>query len=81
MFSQERKAIAVVNGETVKGNITFIQQKNKVLIVGKVIGLTKGPHGFHVHEKGDLSNGCASTGSHFNPDKVRFGSAPAMFVE
>uniref|UniRef100_A0A1W6SA21 Superoxide dismutase [Cu-Zn] n=1 Tax=Urechis unicinctus TaxID=6432 RepID=A0A1W6SA21_UREUN len=24
-------------------------------------------HGFHVHSNGDLSNGCQSTGSHYNP--------------
>lgn len=23
--------------------------------------------GFHIHELGDLSNGCNSTGSHYNP--------------
>lgn len=69
--NEPRKAIAVVTGPTVRGNITFIQNGKRVIIVGRVTGLTKGLHGFHIHEKGDLSNGCASTGSHFNPDSVR----------
>ena len=24
-------------------------------------------HGFYIHEFGDLSDGCSSTGSHYNP--------------
>lgn len=56
----------------VKGNITFTQARNSdaVTITGVVTGLSKGHHGFHIHEKGDLREGCASTGSHFNPQKV-----------
>ena len=38
------------------------------LIEGFVHGLGPNPlHGFHIHEFGDLSDGCASCGGHFNP--------------
>ncbi|KAK3769798.1 hypothetical protein RRG08_046903 [Elysia crispata] len=30
-------------------------------------------HGFHIHEYGDLSGGCASTGGHFNPTGDKHG--------
>lgn len=63
----------MVSGPTgVKGNITFTQARNTdlVTVLGTVTGLTKGTHGMHVHEKGDLRDGCMSTGSHFNPQKV-----------
>merc|ERR1711973_367820 len=36
-------------------------------IKGVIKDLTPGLHGFHIHEYGDLSNGCVSTGSHYNP--------------
>ncbi|XP_065205513.1 superoxide dismutase [Cu-Zn]-like isoform X2 [Planococcus citri] len=74
---QERKAIAVVRSvgsDGIKGNITFTQTRSGVLISGTIAGLSKGHHGFHIHEKGDLSNGCVSTGGHFNPDKKNHGS-------
>lgn len=32
-------------------------------------------HGFHVHQKGDIvTDGCQSTGGHFNPEKVKHGN-------
>lgn len=67
------RAIAVINGPNgVYGNVTFSQNGcgESVLIEVSVIGLSPGEHGFHVHEKGDLSNGCLSTGGHYNPEKV-----------
>ncbi|GFR10820.1 superoxide dismutase [Trichonephila clavata] len=38
-----------------------------VSITGQISGLGAGLHGFHVHQYGDLSQGCASAGGHFNP--------------
>jgi Leucine-rich repeat (LRR) protein/Cu/Zn superoxide dismutase len=59
----------------IEGLVTFSQQglKGKVTIKGSITGLTPGYHGFHVHEFGNLTNGCASTGSHFNPMNKKHG--------
>lgn len=43
------------------------QGDGPVHVKGEVHGLAKGDHGFHIHEYGDYTNGCTSTGSHFNP--------------
>lgn len=74
MSLQERRAIVVLKGDPgVTGNVTFIQYKDDgpVTVRGTISGLSKGMHGFHIHEKGDLTSGCKSTEGHFNPDKVR----------
>ncbi len=31
-------------------------------------------HGIHIHEYGDLSNGCSSAGGHYNPLMVNHGA-------
>ena len=59
------KAVAVLKGEAdVNGNVTFSQEKegSPVSIQVSLSGLKPGPHGFHIHEFGDNTGGCASTG-------------------
>jgi len=43
-------------------------------IVGSITGLAPGKHALHVHEFGDTTNGCMSTGPHFNPNNMDHGA-------
>jgi Cu-Zn family superoxide dismutase len=53
------------------GTVTFTQVgDNKVKAAYDLKGLAPGKHGFHIHEKGDLSAAdFSSAGPHFNPTK------------
>ncbi|XP_018306462.1 superoxide dismutase [Cu-Zn], chloroplastic isoform X1 [Mycetomoellerius zeteki] len=77
----EEELVAVVHltsfsSRNVTGNLKIVQTplNGPVTITGKISGLTEGPHGFHVHEKGNLSEGCKSTGAHFNPENNTHGA-------
>ena len=62
------------SGSNVRGTVTFTQVGDLVRVSGSVTGHTKGPKGFHIHEKGDCSaQDGMSTGGHFNPGKTRHG--------
>jgi len=66
---QATATLAPTTGNTVSGQVRFVQAGGKVQVSGEVRGLKPGAeHGFHVHEKGDCSSGDGmSTGGHFNP--------------
>jgi Cu-Zn family superoxide dismutase len=52
----------------VSGRVVFIQEKDGIRVVAELNGLKPGPHGFHIHEKGDCSaSDATSAGGHFNP--------------
>lgn len=55
-------------GHEARGSVQFSVAGKKVRVVAEVAGLSPGPHGFHIHEKGDCSSSDgASAGGHFNP--------------
>ena len=59
---------------TVKGTILFKQTAGgPTFIAGRITGLEPGEHGFHIHQLGDMSQGCKSMGPHYNPEGVDHG--------
>ncbi|CAN0920572.1 Superoxide dismutase [Cu-Zn] 1 [Linum grandiflorum] len=70
------KAVAVLgNSNGVGGTIFFTQEGHGLTTVtGNISGLKPGLHGFHVHALGDTTNGCMSTGPHFNPHSKEHGA-------
>ncbi|CCD24356.1 superoxide dismutase SOD1 NDAI_0D00420 [Naumovozyma dairenensis CBS 421] len=78
------KAVAVLNGTAGVSGVVHFEQKSEsdpTLVSWEITGNSPDAmRGFHVHEFGDVSNGCVSAGPHFNPfgqthgaptDKVR----------
>jgi len=65
------QAVAVLKGTAgVNGTIYLTQEafSTTTRITGKVQGLDPNSlRGFHIHTYGDLSDGCGSTGVHYNP--------------
>jgi len=68
--------------DSVKGTILLrqIEAGTGTAIVGRITGLEPGKHGFHIHEFGDLTDGCESAGGHYNPDVVNHGDLESGHV-
>jgi len=77
MGSKEPTATAKLeprSGSKVQGSVTFTQVGDVVRVTGEITGHTKGPKGFHIHEKGDCGDDKGmNTGGHFNPHKSKHG--------
>src|ERR1039457_2139664 len=66
-----QKAICVLyatQGNNASGTIIFTKTDNGIKVTADLQGLSKGKHGFHIHEFGDCSSpdGMAA-GGHYNP--------------
>ncbi|KAJ0184370.1 hypothetical protein K1T71_000793 [Dendrolimus kikuchii] len=72
-FGETQSAVAMISSQSccnskVLGVIRFQQSPEGPLVAdGSIDGLTEGQHGLHVHDAGDLSQGCLSLGGHFDP--------------
>ena len=62
------QAIAVLDMNRITGQVHFQSTSNGIRVKYEIHGLKDGKHGFHIHEYGDLSDGCESACSHFNPE-------------
>lgn len=63
-------AVALVrenDNSGVSGVVTFSQDGELTTIEGTIKNLTKGKHAIHIHEFGNLREGCQSCGAHYNP--------------
>lgn len=72
--SIDRMALATLQptaGNTTSGMVAFIQadaDNEAIRVVGKIVDIAPGRHGFHVHEIGNCTTPDASSaGEHFNP--------------
>ncbi|TEB39879.1 hypothetical protein FA13DRAFT_34479 [Coprinellus micaceus] len=65
------KAAVLLRGDSSVSGAVYFEQASRngpVTVTGKLKGLDPGsPRGFHIHHSGDITNGCISTGSHYNP--------------
>jgi Cu-Zn family superoxide dismutase len=64
------KAVVYLTGEKVKGIINLEQDPNEdgTIITYEITGNDpNAKRGFHIHQLGDLTRGCASTAGHYNP--------------
>lgn len=72
--SKVEEAVSVIDSGKIKGVVLFKQKEDHVQIKVDVKGLTKNHlHGFHIHESGDLREGCKSCCAHYNPNETEHG--------
>ena len=67
--------VSIMSGENnIQGVVRFVQvDRERCIVDGTIDGLQKGLHGLHIHELGDISDGCESLGDHYNPNNNQHG--------
>jgi Cu-Zn family superoxide dismutase len=66
-----QEAVAVISAGKIQGIVIFKQKDDYVRISIDIKGLSKNhKHGFHIHECGDLREGCKSCCAHYNPNNT-----------
>jgi len=77
-FGGQSAVVMIDNDEhNIRGVVRFsIIDKSSVgcVVDGVIDGLSPGLHGIHIHECGDLSQGCEAVGGHYNPRNSPHGS-------
>ena len=82
-FNPDIRAVCKLEqSDTVQGTLYMKSEEVGMgtMIVGRITGLTPGKHGLHIHEFGDLSDGCKSAGGHYNPDGADHGNEDSGHV-
>ncbi|KAF5382776.1 hypothetical protein D9615_002910 [Tricholomella constricta] len=78
LFGKTIEAVAVLSGPSnVTGIVSFYQPRGRgpVTVSGEIKNLAPDAlRGFHVHQYGDLTNGCISAGPHYNPFEKTHGA-------
>ena len=67
------EGVAVFQGPKIFGTVYFTEHHEFVKVSINLTGLRSGKYGFHIHEAGDLTEGCASACAHFNPYNTSHG--------
>lgn len=63
-----------VGQSKVMGEVAFIGYADHIVVLGTLVGLTPGAHGFHIHQIGDCGGqGALAAGGHFNPTNQSHG--------
>jgi len=64
-----KEAVCVFQDSEIKGHVLFreFKEQKKTVIILRLTGVPPGEHGFHIHQSGDLREGCNSLCYHFNP--------------
>ena len=68
-MKENKEAVCVFQDSRIKGYVVFkeFKEQKKTGIHIYLENVPKGRHGFHIHESGDLREGCTSLCSHYNP--------------